>query len=80
MIRTTSLPVLTACLRLTTSCATVQPGERGLMFSSSGLEKHPLKDGSYLKMPWNDLYLHDVRWQNYREEVDAWSVDDVPLT
>ena len=80
MIRATSLMILTASLLMTTACSTVLPGERGLMFRSSGLDKEPLTDGSYWKAPWNDIYYYDVRWHNYAENVDAWSADDVQVT
>lgn len=80
MIRTTSLMMLTASLLITTACSTVLPGERGLILRSSGLDKEPLKEGSYWKAPWNEIYFYNVRWQNYAEKVDAWSADDVQVT
>ena len=80
MIRTTSLMILTASLLVTTACSTtVQPGERGLILRSSGLDQEPLKDGRYWTAPWHDVYIYDVRWQNYAETVDAWSKDDVQV-
>lgn len=79
MIRATSLMILTASLLMTTACSNVLPGERGLMFRSSGLDKEPLKEGSHFKAPWNDIYFYNVRWQNYAEKVDAWSADDVQV-
>lgn len=79
MIRATSLMILTASLLMTTACSTVLPGERGLMFRSSGLDKEPLKEGSYWKAPWNEIYFYNVRWQNYAETVDAWSADDIQV-
>jgi regulator of protease activity HflC (stomatin/prohibitin superfamily) len=79
MIRATSLMILSTSLLMTTACSTVLPGERGLILRSSGLDKGPLKDGSYFKAPWNDIYFYDVRWQNYTEKVDAWSADDVQV-
>lgn len=79
MIRTTSFLVLSAIIFMTTACSSVLPGERGLIFRSSGLDKEPLKDGSYLIAPWNDVYIYDVRWKNYLENIDAWSTDDVQV-
>ena len=68
---------------LTTACAgtSVQPGERGLMWRpfSEGLSTEPLKDGFYWRAPWNNLYLYDVRWQSYTENVDALSADDLQV-
>src|SRR5689334_15040626 len=79
MIRATSLMILTASLLMTTACSTVLPGELGLMFRSSGLDKESLKEGSYWKAPWNEIYFYNVRWQNYAESVDAWSADDIQV-
>ncbi|MBK9307936.1 MAG: prohibitin family protein [Nitrospira sp.] len=79
MTRATSLLILAAFLLITTACSTVLPGERGLMFRSSGLDKEPLKEGSYWKAPWNEIYFYNVRWQTYAEKVDAWSADDVQV-
>jgi regulator of protease activity HflC (stomatin/prohibitin superfamily) len=80
MIRSTPMMILTAFLLLTTACATtVQPGERGLLLRSSGLDKEPLTEGHYWIAPWNEVYIYDVRWQNYAENVDAWSADDVQV-
>lgn len=79
MIRAISLLIMTASLLMMTACSTVLPGERGLMLRSSGLDKEPLKEGSYFKAPWNDIYFYNVRWQNYAENVDAWSADDVQV-
>jgi len=68
---------------LTSACAgtSVQPGERGLMWRpfSEGLSTEPLKDGFYWRAPWNNLYLYDVRWQSYTENVDALSADDLQV-
>jgi len=70
-------------LLLTSACAgtSVQPGQRGLMWRpfSEGLSTEPLKDGFYWRAPWNDIYLYDVRWQSYTENVDALSADDLQV-
>ena len=79
MIRMISHMVLSAFLFMTTACFNVLPGERGLILGASGLSKEPLKDGSHFKAPWNEVYFYDVRWQNYAEKIDAWSMDDVQL-
>jgi regulator of protease activity HflC (stomatin/prohibitin superfamily) len=80
MIRLTSLMILAASLLVTTACSTtVQPGERGLILRSSGLDQEPLKDGRYWTAPWNDVHIYDVRWQHYAENVDAWSMDNVQV-
>ena len=80
MIRATWLMIVTFSILMTTACSTVLPGERGLMLRASGLDKEPLKEGSYWKAPWNDIYFYNVRWQNYAENVDAWSADDIQVT
>lgn len=79
MIRTTSFLILSAILLIITACSSVRPGERGLIYRSSGLDKEALKDGSYWTAPWNDVYIYDVRWKNYSENIDAWSADDVQV-
>ena len=70
-------------LLLTSACAgtSVQPGQRGLMWRplSEGLSTEPLKDGFYWRAPWNSIYLYDVRWQSYTENVDALSADDLQV-
>ncbi|WP_455379403.1 prohibitin family protein [Petrachloros mirabilis] len=70
-------------LLLTSACAgtSVQPGQRGLMWRpfSEGLSNEPLKDGFYWRAPWNNVYLYDVRWQSYTEDVDALSADDLQV-
>lgn len=80
MIRATWLMIVAFSILMTTACSTVLPGERGLMLRASGLDKEPLKEGSYWKAPWNDIYFYNVRWQNYAENVDAWSADDIQVT
>ncbi len=77
------LLMIMSLLLSTTACvgASVQPGERGLMWRplSEGLSKEPLTDGFYWKAPWNDVYLYDVRWQSYVENVDAWTADNLQV-
>src|SRR5690349_1726642 len=81
MMRSIPMMMLTGCLLLTTACSTtVQPGERGVLLTSSGLQKEPLAEGSYWISPWSEVYIYDVRWQNYAETVDAWSVDELPVS
>src|SRR5437868_10585209 len=73
----------TLLLLLTTACAgtSVQPGQRGLMWRpfSEGLSMETLKDGFYWRAPWNSLYVYDIRWQSYLENVDALSADDLQV-
>ena len=70
-------------LLLSSACAgtSVQPGQRGLMWRpfSEGLSTEPLKDGFYWRAPWNDIYLYDIRWQSFTENVDALSADDLQV-
>jgi regulator of protease activity HflC (stomatin/prohibitin superfamily) len=60
---------------------TVDPGKRGLRWSplSAGLEKEPLRDGFYWRVPWNDVYEYDVRYQSFTEKVDALTADDLSV-
>lgn len=69
-------------LLLTEACGTaVQPGQRGLRWHpfSEGLSSQPLKDGFYWRMPWNDVYVYDVKWQSFTENIDALSADDLQV-
>jgi prohibitin 1 len=79
----TVIALVVPLLFLTSACAgtSVQPGQRGLMWRpfSEGLSTEPLKDGFYWRAPWNDIYLYDVRWQSYTENVDALSADDLQV-
>lgn len=72
-----------SALLITSACAgtSVQPGQRGLMWRpfSEGLSTEPLKDGFYWRAPWNSVYLYDIRWQSYTENVDALSADDLQV-
>jgi regulator of protease activity HflC (stomatin/prohibitin superfamily) len=74
--------IVTGLLLVTTACGTtVQPGQRGLLWypMSEGLSSQPLKDGFYWRAPWNDVYVYDVRWQSFTENVDALSADDLQV-
>ncbi len=79
----TVLRLLLPLLLLTGACSgtSVQPGHRGLMWHpfSEGLSTEPLKDGFYWRAPWNDVYVYDVRWQSFTENVDALSADDLQV-
>ena len=73
---------LVVVLMLTSACGTtVQPGQRGLRWYplTGGLSSQPLKNGFYWRAPWNDVYVYDVKWQSYSENVDALSADDLQV-
>ena len=61
--------------------STVQPGQRGLRWYplTGGLSTEPLTNGFYWRAPWNDVYVYDVKWQSYTENVDALSADDLQV-
>jgi regulator of protease activity HflC (stomatin/prohibitin superfamily) len=76
------MSLLLALLFLTSACGTtVQPGQRGLYWRpfSEGLSTDTLKDGFYWRAPWNDVYVYDIRWQSFTENVDALSADDLQV-
>ena len=78
-----SLMMGTAALLLFTSgCAvsTVEPGQRGLKWNTDGLQRESLKDGVYWMAPWNDVYVYDVRWKTYTENVEVLSADNLQVT
>lgn len=82
MIRPTMTSLVLAGLLLTAACGTtVQPGQRGLSWHpfSEGLSTEPLKDGFYWQAPWNTVYLYDIRWQSFTEDIDALSADDLQV-
>ncbi|MFI5247943.1 MAG: prohibitin family protein, partial [Nitrospirales bacterium] len=82
MTRRTMTGLLIVILLLATACGTtVQPGQRGLFWHpfSEGLSTQPLKDGYYWRAPWNDVYLYDIRWQSFTEDIDALSADDLQV-
>ena len=82
MRRTTPLLLLAVLLLIAEGCgSTVQPGQRGLRWRpfTEGLSSEPLKNGFYWRAPWNDVYVYDVRWQSYTENVDALSADDLQV-
>jgi regulator of protease activity HflC (stomatin/prohibitin superfamily) len=77
-----TVPLLVLFLTLTAACGTtVQPGQRGLRWYplTEGLSSQPLKNGFYWRAPWNDVYVYDVKWQSYTENVDALSADDLQV-
>lgn len=76
------VPTVIVVLVLSTGCgSTVQPGQRGLRWHplTSGLSSQPLSNGFYWRAPWNDVYVYDVKWQSYTENVDALSADDLQV-
>ena len=82
MIRPITTSLLIGFLLLVTACGTtVQPGQRGLFWHpfSEGLSTQPLKDGYYWRAPWNDVYLYDIRWHSFTEDIDALSADDLQV-
>jgi len=82
MTRTSAMSLLLALLFLTSACGTtVQPGQRGLYWRpfSEGLSTEPLKDGFYWRAPWNDVYVYDIRWRSFTEDIDALSADDLQV-
>lgn len=73
---------LVVLLVLTGACGTtVQPGERGLRWYplSQGLSTQPLKDGFHWTAPWNSIYIYDVKWQSFTENVVGLSKDDLQV-
>lgn len=82
MRRSIHILLLVFLLLLTEACGTsVQPGQRGLRWYpfSQGLAPQPLKDGFYWRAPWNNVYIYDVKWQSYTENIDALSADDLQV-
>ncbi|MFO0700731.1 MAG: prohibitin family protein [Nitrospira sp.] len=75
--------VLIPLLMVLQGCnTTVNPGNRGLRWYplTSGLAKEPLKEGTYWRAPWNDVFVYDTRWKSFKEKVDALTADDLTVT
>ena len=49
------------------------------ILSQKDFPSEPLTNGFYWRAPWNDVYVYDVRWQSYTENVDALSADDLQV-
>ncbi len=65
----------------TSSCATsVPPGSVGMFnYARSGIDSHVLKEGLYWHLPWNDLLLYPVQWDEREERMHVLTADDVHL-
>ncbi len=70
-------------LLLLTGCAsTIQPGNKGLMWRpwTSGLDRQDVfEDGIVWHWPWNDVIEYEVQWNNYTENVDILTADDLHM-
>lgn len=70
--------ILIVLLMLTnTTFVTIDPGEKGIVFKrfAGGLDKDapPLSQGFRVVMPWNKVYIYDVRIQEHFEEMTVLS-------
>jgi len=61
--------------------STISPGKMGLRWQplTSGLGREPLKEGFHAHMPWNDVLVMSVQWQNFTERVDVLTRDDLHI-
>lgn len=76
------LPLLLAGSVFAAGCATVPPGEGGILFRSYS-DKKPkpvLREGRYLKAFWRRLYLYDLRWKTSSEKADIQTNDKLHMT
>ena len=66
---------------LSAGCATIRPGETGLMWRplSSGLNKQPMKRGFHTIAPWNSVVRYNLQLQDYREQVVVLTKDDLKI-
>lgn len=71
---------------LTTGCATVNPGQRGILFRpyKHDAPLEPLSPGTYANKPWNKVIVYDLRWRTAQEKTDVQTSDklhmEVPAT
>lgn len=77
---TTKILVLLAA-SLVTGCATVRPGERGILFRpyKHDAPLEALGPGTYPKKPWNKVVVYDLRWQTAQEKTDVQTSDKLHM-
>lgn len=78
--RTLAIGMLASALALS-GCATISPGETGMMWRplSSGLSKKRLAPGLYVIAPWNDVVRYNTQLEAYKERVVVLTKDDLKI-
>jgi len=73
---------LAPLLLSTAGCATVNPGERGLLYRafSPGTPPLELLPGTHAKAPWNNVVRYDLRWRTAKEKTEVQTKDKLHLT
>jgi regulator of protease activity HflC (stomatin/prohibitin superfamily) len=61
------------------ACATVPPGNLGVVLRSDGVAPEPLVEGSHVVSPWSQVTLYDVRVDEHTEDLGAISADGTAL-
>ena len=67
---------------LSSTFITIDPGEKGVVFKrfGGGLDKERVLDqGLKVIMPWNKLYIYNVRYQEHFEEMNVLSKNGLDL-
>jgi regulator of protease activity HflC (stomatin/prohibitin superfamily) len=61
-------------------CATVGPGQRGVLWTASGGTETPTyEEGLHVIAPWNDLSIYDLRSMSHDEVLDVIAVNGLGL-
>jgi regulator of protease activity HflC (stomatin/prohibitin superfamily) len=66
---------------LVAGCATVNPGERGILFRPYAHDTplEVLAPGTYVKKPWNQVVRYDLRWRTAQEKTDVQTNDKLHM-
>ena len=68
------------CLALTSCATTVGPGHAGVLWrASSGTRPDWYSEGLYYVMPWNDLYVYDLRSTSHDEVLNVIAVNGLGM-
>lgn len=70
---------LSVLVLLSAGCASVRPGERGVLFRPFNREfpLEALSEGTYVTAPWNDVITYDLRWRTSVEKADVQTEDNL---
>ncbi len=69
--RVAKIALLASAISLS-ACTTVGPGHIGILWTSmNGTQNHTYGEGAYDVLPWNTMYVYNLRTQNHDEVLDV---------
>ena len=74
---------LVVALALTSGgCVRIGPGEQGVLWSafSGGTQETLFFEGVHMMLPWNRMYIYDVKLQDASESMDNLTIDGLTVT